>query len=139
MFAALQRSALLRLTYNNRLPFFPQFCLVQLLHLTGEKFRNEKRYITKNHPPHYDNDTSSCNLIYNNMLTINDLWTRVMAKVYVTSMGNSCWSYIDMEDKLGPLIILIVIQCIVMCFRMKLYHHINITTIVKIIPENQTE
>jgi len=43
------------------------------------------------------------NVILNNTLTVDQLWTQVMVKV-TNSGGNSCWGVINVEDKLAPII-----------------------------------
>jgi|GEM_PF-1588378 len=46
-----------------------------------------------------NNDT-----IVGNLVTFDHLWTKIMAKVINEATGNSCWAFINVEDKLPPLI-----------------------------------
>ena len=63
-------------------------------------------------------------LIQNNKVTEEHLWTRLTAKVINPCSGNSCWAYVNVEDKLPPRI-----QCdsiILPCYALDTYRPIVI-------------
>jgi len=51
--------------------------------------------------------------IANNLVTIENLWTTITAKVINSTTGNSCWGSINIEDKLAPVISCqdVMVQC----------------------------
>ena len=53
------------------------------------------------------------NVIPNNLLTEDHLWTTVTAKVTDPCSGNSCWTTVDVEDKNAPSIQCEDILCLV--------------------------